>query len=162
MALDPRVRYLCKTEANGNRIIFQWTPTLAVKPLMRPVSFEEAEQIQEEESKARAAKRDKALGIQVLPDNSPVVEAVVETKLSAEDEAKINQVKKLVVTNDDLLTKEMAKLENMEDTDDIEQYFLVKYRMELEPSDDIAKMKKSAAYALSQLANQSKLYEAGK
>ena len=159
MALDPRVRYLCKTQDNGKRVIYQWTPTLAVKKGMRPVSVEEAQRISDEEAGVRIEKRNAALGIIDIPEDSAVVEAVTETKLSRADEDKINQVKKLVVTNEDILQKELAHVEAMESPADVEQYFLIKYHLELEASEDIDKIKKEAAYTLSQLANQNKLYE---
>ena len=78
MALDKRVRWLVKEEADGSQTIFQWTPTLAIKKGFRPVTIEDAEKIIEGESKKRAEKFNARYTALDLPDNNPVIEKAIE------------------------------------------------------------------------------------
>jgi len=69
---------------------------------------------------------------------------------------------KLARTNEDLLQEELTKLQKQTDTDQLEEYFLLKYRVELLPTEDLEGMKKEAASTLLALSNAGKLYEVKK
>jgi len=158
MALDKRNRFLLKTQEDGRRIIFIWKPGIAQKKGMRPISYEEAIQIQQELAAEVEAKRAEGFGQINIEDDNPVL-AEAPTPLTEEEQSRTDRARNLIRTNDDLLNAELEKVTNYTQMDQLEEYFLLKYRVELPACPDLVNMKKEAIHTLTQLANSNKLYE---
>jgi hypothetical protein len=157
MALDPRNKFIVKTDPDGVKQLFGWTPTLAQKENHRTISYEDAKRIQVEIRTATEARINKALmPLPSIEEDSPVIEEVVESDDPDVLKAKANL--KLAKTNDDLLLIEMDKVARYTSKDTIEEYFLIKYRVELMPG-KLAEMKSEAITILTSFANEGKLYE---
>lgn len=157
--LDPKARYIVRRREGEAPALFLWTPTLAQKKGFYPVSFKEAEAIKRAEDKAIAAKKAARYDYPVnIEEDNPVTAAIEEAGETAPKEGG----EKLEVTNEDLLAKELTKLDTFGSPDDIEEYFLLKYRVELTGDQDLASIKKEAAKTLTQLANNNSLYEVHK
>jgi hypothetical protein len=135
--------------------LFLWTPTLAQKKGFHPVSFEEAVRIKEAEDAEVEAKKAKHIGMPADFQN-PVVEDVSK---SAESVKTKDAAQKLARTNEDLLQVEMAKVGNFATADMLEEYFLLKYRIELRGDQELPEMQKEAVANLIELSNTNKLYE---
>ena len=166
MALDKRNRFLLQTDKKGLRHLYVWRPQLAQRIDMRPISFEQAciveKELATEAENRRYAHYDydpRVPADEDIPDN-PVVEEVAAAP--GPDEAVKDQAMKLARTNEDLLQEELTKLQKQTDTDQLEEYFLLKYRVELLPTEDLEGMKKEAASTLLALSNAGKLYEVKK
>ena len=162
MALDKRNRFLLRTQADGKRNIFIWAPEIAQKSNMRPISYEDAVRIQKEIKDEHTAKLNANLypvDAEVTEDN-PVIAAAIEEMDPEVIKAKDNL--KLERTNDDILKDELEKVGKMLSTSQLEEYFLLKYKVELLVSDDLSTMQNEAIITLTELANANKLYEVGK
>ncbi len=159
MALDPRNRFLLKTQPDGKRTVLLWTPTLAQKLDMRPITYDEAVQIKKELDGEVEDKKAKSLYPVDIPVDNPVVDEVAQ---NAQETAIPNQGgEPLVRTNEDLLQTELQKVSKFVDADQLEEYFLLKYHVEILPG-ELMKMKADAVMTLTELSNANKLYEVGK
>jgi len=164
MALDKRNRFLLQTDGKGLRHLYIWRPQLAQRLDMRPISYEDAlvveKELRKEAEERRYAHYDYDPRIPEDAADNKVIEEVADS--AVHDEEVKNEAMKLARTNEDLLQEELSKLMKQTDTDALEEYFLLKYRVELIPTDDLEAMKKEAATTLLALSNSGKLYEVKK
>lgn len=157
MALDPRNKFIVKTNPDGKKQLYIWTPTLAQKEGHRTVSHEDAEAILDEIKLASEARINRLLmPLPEIEEDSQVVKEVVDSEDPEVTKAKENL--KLAKSNDDLLLIEMEKVAKYTSEDTLEEYFLLKYRVELMPG-KLAEMKSEAITILTSFANENKLYE---
>lgn len=159
MSLDKRNKFVVKTEPSGKKRLFIWTPTLAQKEGHRTITHKEALEVEAEILGVAEAKRFGRFMPEIEEDN-PVVEQLLSEQGEGDDPevlvAKNNL--KLAKSNDDLLQEELLKISKYNSKDQLEEYFLLKYRVELLP-EKLTEMKKEAAQILSKFANEGKLYE---
>lgn len=161
MALDKRNRFLLQTTETGQRHIYIWRPQLAQRQDMRPISYAQAVEIEKELVKEAEDRKYARFDYDPrITDDNPVIEEAVETELPDDDIKE--KALKLAVTNEDLLKDELRKLSEFQGVDSLEEYFLIKYRIELTTTEDLAAMQKEAAQTLASLANANKLYEVKK
>jgi hypothetical protein len=160
MALDKRNKFIVKTQPDGKKCLYIWTPTLAQKESHRTVSYEEALEVQGEIKAAAEARINRFLTPDPeIEEDNQVIEDVVES--DDPDVLKAKESLKLAKSNDDLLGEELAKVGKYTSKDQLEQYFLLKYRVELMPG-KLADMKQEASVILTRFANENKLYEVKK
>jgi hypothetical protein len=154
--LDPNSRYIVRRREGEPDVLFLWTPTLAQKTGFYPVTYDQAVAVKEAEDKYIAAKKAERIGYVPPEFQNPVVEEVAKPRPfeKVDDEAR-----KLAKTNEDLLKGELDKVEGMTDSRALEEYFLMKYKIELIGDQPIDEMKKEAVKNLMALGNQNKLYE---
>jgi hypothetical protein len=153
--LDKNSRYIVRRLDGEPDVLFLWTPTLAQKKGFHPVTFEEAVLIKEADDKRIEAKKRQRVGMPADFQN-PVVEDVAK---SAEAIKTKDEAQKLAKTNEDLLKVELAKVEQFQTPDMLEEYFLLKYHIELLGDQELPEMKKEAVNNLVALSNSNKLYE---
>lgn len=158
--LDPQSRYIVRRIEGKRDILFLWTPTLAQKKGFYPVSFDEAVKIKKAEDEYAIRKKAARLGYPAIdiPADNPVTTDVAQNKVPQFEQVK-DEALKLVKTNEDLLKVEMGKIEQFQTADALEEYFLLKYRIELIGDQELGDMKKEAVKNLMALANANKLYE---
>ena len=157
MPLDKRNRFLLQTQENGRQHIYIWSQVLATKPDMKPISYENAVKMQKKIADDGEAARYKTLNYvpEIIQDNE-VIEHVAAID---EDTMKAEEVMKLARTNEDILASEIKKVQGFTSKDDLEEFFLLKYRIELLQENDLEAMKKEAGQVLLGLSNTNKLYE---
>lgn len=157
MALDKRNKFVVKTQADGKQILYIWTPTLAQKEGHRTVSYKEALEIEkriELQEKKRLAHFNHMHEVDVEDDN-PVIEEVIEEDpevIKAKDGAKLER------TNQEILDDELAKVAKYNSKAQLEEYFLLKYRVGLIDA-SLKEMKNEASTVLLAFANENKLYD---
>jgi len=160
MALDKRNKFVVKTQPDGKQILFIWTPTIAQKEGHRTISYTEAVAVQDAIADAEAARINHTiLSPPEIEEDNPVIEDVVES--DDPDVLKAKENLKLAKSNDDLLKTELTKVGKYTSKDQLEEYFLLKYRVELMPG-KLAEMKNEASVILASFANENKLYEVKK
>ena len=165
MPLSKRNRHLLQTDEHGNRHLYIWTPTLAQRPDMRLVSFEQAEQIEKELKEEAERKRfmhDQGMIFpdqpeEPLPDEPEAVTEVSDTMHDPEVKAKAME---LVIDNQMLLEKELKHVSGLETGAEIESYMLEKYKIDMGDQDfDRDSALKEASAQLLGLSNSNKLFE---
>lgn len=169
MASKPVTRFLLQERKDKKPFLYAWTPSLAQRPDMRPISAEEArvfikEARLEEERQRRARiaaeleaeearKADDRPLEEEYPDREikPVIDEL-EAIAGGEDQVESN-----LSTQDELLSIELKKINSFKKSNTLEEYMLRKYRINMLQK-ELPEMKVDAGVALKGLAQEQKLY----
>lgn len=153
-------------EIKGKKpFLYVWTPVLARKKDMRPLSEKQAKQFMDTGSTddADAPEPDVVDANPYVSDDeedegdSSILDSLEpgSDKVSTVD----GEARNLVVTQDDILKKEAETIGSLKKKASVEEYVLKKYKIELLPMDHIDEMKQQAVDLLSTLASTESLYE---
>ena len=155
-------KYLLQERKGQRPHLHIWTPVLAVRKDMRPITEKEAEPYLHPE-------------IPIEVEESEIEEAEEEEYVSDEDEDNkiLDQLKPgaiktspldgegrpLEVTQEDILQEEVAKINRLRVKTSIEEYVFKKYKIKMIPMKEVDEMKQQAIELLSTLAATNTLYQ---
>lgn len=167
--------HLLQVVPNQKPFVYNWTPNLAKKKGMKPITAEQAQEFAATGMIVGIYEPDKVKPKPAPNTIPPIPEFVSGDDLDEEitdqnilDSIKANadkvssidgKAKPLVVTQLDILNKEMATIEKLQEKASVEEYILRKYKIEMLPMDRLEEMKQQAADLLSTLAATESLYE---
>jgi hypothetical protein len=157
-----RPKFLLQERKGQKPFLYQWTPVLARRKDMRPITEKEAERYLDPD----------------YDTNHPeevAVEAPEGEYVSDEDEdnAILNELSSdtvkvspldgkggpLEITQDDILKEEVEKINRLRKKSTVEAYILEKYKMTLLPMKEVEEMKQQAIELLGILASTNSLYK---
>jgi xanthine dehydrogenase iron-sulfur cluster and FAD-binding subunit A len=178
-------KYLVQEIEGEEPYLYAWTPVLAKKKGFRPITAAEAEKIK----KVNKAKQDihkeeweiteadkKAAEEVIAEARRERIESAGEEEFVAvpEEDNEIldslkpnsttiqtsgDQARKLEVTQQDILEKDIAKINRLKVHNSIEEYMLKKYKVEMLPMETVDEMKDQAIELLTALAAADTLYD---
>lgn len=180
MASKPK--YLIQEIEGKKPFIYAWTPVLAKKKDMRPISTKEAEKIlsrqkaaatvrkenwqtdQSEQNKAREIldeeekeRREAAKAEEFISDDED--NKILDTlEPSATTQTSSDQSKKLEITQEDILSDDVTQINRLRKTASVEEFMLKKYKIEMLAMESITEMKQQAIDTLKALAATGSLY----
>ena len=142
-------KFLLQVRDGQKPHVYQWTPALAQRKDMRPITEEEAEKYKSGDFDA--------------PVESAIPEVEEETednpilsKLESKENPDLNT--KIDLSQDDLLVMELENLKKFKKTNTLEAYFLKKYKLEFIEG-DLESLREQATTFLEELAKHEKLYK---
>lgn len=171
-------KYLLQEVEGQKPYVYLWTPVLAKKKGMRPITPKEAapylkkqQGITDEDDQipkglsAEDMPTPEEMLIDILPDEAFVSEDDEDQAILAELESNApktspidGKAKKLEVTQDDLLEKDMEKINKLQEKPSIEEYMLKKYKVPMLAMETIDEMRQQAKDILGSLAARESLH----
>ena len=154
-------KYLLQEVPGQKPFVYLWTPVLAKKEHMRPISEKEAKKYQDKDYRPEFQEVEepdeiKNGGFVSDDDEDNDVLANLEEKVEmAED----TEPKPLEVTQNDILEREVQVINRKKVKASIEEYLLKKYQMPMLAMDGVDEMKQQAIEILGTLAASNALYE---
>lgn len=170
MTNKPVTRFLLQERKDQKSHLYAWTPSLAQRNDMRPITAEEAREFiqvaRDEETRQRRARiAAEAEALEAQKDERPLNEQYPERDLKPTIDALDEIGEKAVfddnslVSQEDLLALEIRKVNGFKKASSLEEFMLKKYRMTMLVRPDLADMKSDAKVALAGLAKEQKLYK---
>lgn len=148
-------------EREGQRPhVYNWHPGLATKPDMRPITEEEAEKYLKEEQERKASRfahPDPEDEIEEAEDSDS--EALASLEKEKEHSPIDGEAKPLVVTQEDILESQSAKIRRLQKVHTIEEWMLKKYKIPMLPMEGVEEMRDQAIEILTTLSAKNSLYE---
>lgn len=155
-------KYLLQEVPGQKPFVYIWTPVLAKKEFMRPISEKEAKKYQDPDYRPEfQAVEDEEDGITedgyISDDDedSDVIKNLEKKVEMVEDK----EPRPLEVTQDDILKREIQVINRKKVKASIEEYLLKKYQMPMLAMDGFDEMKQQAIEILGTLAASNALYE---
>ena len=163
MASHPK--YLLQEIEGQKPYLYLWTPVLAAKKDMRPISVKEAQpyldklkpDYVEPVEEIEEIDEDKEAYLSDTKEDDIILKAL---DLNTDKVSTIDgEAKPLVVTQESLLMKDVAQINRLRVKPSIEEYMLKKYEMDLIAMETVDEMKQQAISILGTLASTESLYE---
>lgn len=181
MASSPK--YLIQEVEGKEPHIYAWTPVLAKKEGLRPISAKDAEKIlRRQKAKATLRKEqwqtteaEQAEAQEIIDEERAELLEEAEAEDFVSDEKEDNKIldslnpsdnvqtpegqgKKLEITQEDLLEEDSAAINRLRVKHSVEEYMLRKYKMEMLNMETVEEMKQQAIEMLRALAATGSLY----
>jgi hypothetical protein len=152
-------KYLLQEVAGQKPFVYLWTPVLAKKADMRPITEKEAKKYQDPDYRPDFPEVEEGKETEegYVADDGEDNEVL--SKLEEAAEADDSQPKPLEVTQQMILAKEVQVVNRKKIKASIEEYLLKKYQMTMLQMEEVGEMKQQAISILETLAASNSLYE---
>ncbi len=168
-------KYLIQERKGQKPFVYGWTPVLAKKKDMRPITVKEAKRyiddpdyrgefenedfVEDLGDTTEGATETKEDGYVSSGDEDETDDKSILDELDAETTSPVDgEEKNLEVTQGDLLDKEIIQINRFKKKASVEEYMLRKYSMPMLMMDELDEMKQQAAEMLGTLAATESLY----
>ena len=163
-------KYLLQEIEGQEPFLYLWTPVLAKKKNMRPLTAKEAKTYLRKQRGFSPENDDDIVEeiteSEIIPEEEFISDEDEDIKILSElnsDASKVSTIdgvaKPLVVTQEDLLEKDIGKINRLRVKPSIEEYMLKKYKMPMIQMEEVEEMKQQAIDILKTLAAKESLYE---
>lgn len=154
--------FLVQEREGEEQHVYAWTPVLASKKDMRPISDKEANEILEQQRYKAEHRFDhveeeaEELDIEEVEDNV-ILDSI---KPGADKVSDVDgEAKPLIVTQQDILADEQNTIGALHTKNAVEEYILTKYKLPMLPMDNLGEFKGQAIEMLSTLADANSLHK---
>lgn len=156
-----RPKYLIQERKGQRSHLYIWTPILAKKKDMRPITVKEAQKYIDDpnymgEIAEEDFEEDLGDGFVSADEDNAILDELESDTVSP---LATGEGKPLEVTQDDLLKEEVTQINRFKKKSSIEEYMLRKYELPMLPMDNLDEMKQQAHSTLATLAASNSLYK---
>jgi hypothetical protein len=154
--------FLVQERDGEEQFVYAWTPVLASKKDMRPISDKDAKDIMEQQRLKSERRFDHVVKEPEELDPEKVEDNIVldSIKPGADKVSDVDgKAKPLVVTQQDILADEQNTIGALHTKNAVEEYVLTKYKLPMLPMDSLGEFKAQAIEMLATLADANSLHK---